>query len=244
MVVGKTSVFLIVGPAPEGLAIGDAPISSDFAQVMQLADCLQWYLHRQPICLPSLPGQLAGDLCHHPHPDPPPHPDPLPPYLPPLYLSPLHRPTVLGHHPFTNTHRRLHQPHPVYPHHPSLSNPHQLHVMSHILPLNWSSRYHHLRKLTWRVMLSKYTCPRYHCMSESTSDIHYFNYKAMARKISSPPVVCFTIHFPLPFPFPFHSSVAYPFHLPFPFTFPFTSFFPLACLVSFSLRSMCNSPSR
>jgi len=117
--VGEAPGFAAVGQVPEVVPLGYAGASPGLAQVAQLADRLPWYLHRQPMYLPSLPGQSSEVLCHHPHP-PPPH-------LPPVHLPTLHR-----HHPFPYPHRRLNQRRPVRPHHPICAYPHQDQVLSQI----------------------------------------------------------------------------------------------------------------
>ena len=107
VVVGKALGFVAVRHALEVVAMGYACASLRLAQVARLADCLPWYLHRQPMNLPSLPGQSFDVLCHHLHPYPPPHPHPPPPNLPPLHHPPLQLPLLQRHHFFPYPHRRL-----------------------------------------------------------------------------------------------------------------------------------------
>jgi len=139
---GDASGFVGMGQAQDVLAAGYTRTSPGLAQVARLADCLQWYLHCQPMYLPSPPGQSSEVLCHHPHPYPAPQPHstppPPPPHLPLLHLTPVHLPPHYRHRPFPYAHSRLNQRRPVRPHHPPCTYPHQNHVLSHIRhPTPW-----------------------------------------------------------------------------------------------------------
>jgi hypothetical protein len=59
MVVGEATGFVTVGQALEVVAMGYAHASPCLAQVARLANRLPWYLHHQPINLPSLPGRSS-----------------------------------------------------------------------------------------------------------------------------------------------------------------------------------------
>jgi len=78
-------------------------------------------------------------------------------------------------------------------------------------------------------------------MSEAASYVSFCHCNATAREISSLPGVCFTIHFHVPFlfPFPFPSLIAFPFPIP----FQFLSFVSVSFPVPFSQPYMFSSPS-
>ena len=63
VVVGKAQGFVAVGQAPEVVAVVYPWTSPGLAQVAQLADHLQWYLHCEPMYLPSPPAQSSEVLC-------------------------------------------------------------------------------------------------------------------------------------------------------------------------------------
>jgi len=56
---GEAPGFVAVGQAPVVVAVGYARTSPSLGQVTWLADHLLWYQHRQPMYLPSLPGQSS-----------------------------------------------------------------------------------------------------------------------------------------------------------------------------------------
>jgi hypothetical protein len=53
---GEAPGFVAIQQAPEVMAVMYARGSPGVPQVARLADGLPWYLHRQPMYLPSLPG--------------------------------------------------------------------------------------------------------------------------------------------------------------------------------------------
>jgi hypothetical protein len=56
MVVGKAPEIVAVCQVPEDVAVRYARASPAVAQVERWAGWLPWYLYRQPMYVPSLPG--------------------------------------------------------------------------------------------------------------------------------------------------------------------------------------------
>ena len=56
VVVGEAPGFVAVGQGPQVVVMGYGRASRGLGQVAHLANHLLWYLHCQPMYLPSLPG--------------------------------------------------------------------------------------------------------------------------------------------------------------------------------------------